>query len=53
LRHCATVQEVMGSIPNVAVGIFHGLDPTGHTMALESPLPLTEMSTRKVPGAWG
>jgi len=38
----------MDSIPDVALGIFHALDPSGHTMALESTLPLTEMSTRVV-----
>jgi hypothetical protein len=49
----------MGLIPDVAVGIFHVLDPSGHTVALESTLSVTEMSTRvvfwgvKVPGAWG
>jgi hypothetical protein len=46
----------MGSIPDVAVRIFHGLGRSGHTMALESTLPLTEMSTSVVSlggkGAW-
>jgi hypothetical protein len=43
-------------IPDVAIGIFHSLNPYGHSVALESTLPLTEMSTWVVSlggkGAW-
>jgi len=43
-------------IPDVAVGIFHLLNPSGHSVALESTLPLMEMSTWVVSlggkGAW-
>jgi len=45
-RHCATSQ-VAGSIPDGVIGIFHWHDPSGHTMALRSTQPLTEMSTRR------
>jgi hypothetical protein len=33
------------------IGIFHGHDPSGRTMALGSTRPLTEMSTRNI--SWG
>jgi hypothetical protein len=51
LRHCATSQKVVGSIPDGVIGIFHRLNPSGHTIALWSTLFLTEMSTRAV--SWG
>jgi hypothetical protein len=40
LRHCATSQKVVDSIPNVVTGIFHLHNPSA---ALWPP---TEMSTR-------
>ena len=43
--------KVAGSIPDGVTGIFHWLNPSGRTMALESTEPLTEMSTRNV--SWG
>jgi hypothetical protein len=46
LRHCATSLKVAGSISNCVIGIFHGHNPSDRTMALESTVPLTEMSTR-------
>jgi hypothetical protein len=49
--HCATSQKVAGSFPDVVIGIFHCLDPSGHTMALGSVQPLTEMRTRNI--SWG
>jgi len=51
LRHRATSQKVVGSIPDGVIGIFHCHDPSGRTMALGLTLPLTEMSTRNV--SWG
>jgi hypothetical protein len=51
LRHCATSQKVAGSIPDCVIGIFHLHNPSGHTMALGSTQPLTEMSTRNI--SWG
>jgi hypothetical protein len=46
LRHCATTQKVMGSIPDGVIGIFHWLNAYNHTMSLGMTEPLTEMSTR-------
>jgi hypothetical protein len=51
LRHRATNWKVMGSIPDGVIGIFHGYNPSGRTMALGSTQPLTEMSTRNI--YWG
>jgi hypothetical protein len=39
LKHCATSQKVMGSIPNEVTDIFHSLNPASYTMALESTQP--------------
>jgi hypothetical protein len=36
---------VAGSIPDAVFEIFHGLNPFGRTMALDSAQYLTEMST--------
>ena len=36
LRHCATSQEVTGSIPDSVIGIFHLHNSSGFTMALGS-----------------
>jgi hypothetical protein len=43
--------KVAGSIPDGVTRIFHLLNPSSRTMALESIEPLTEMSTRNV--FWG
>ena len=51
LRHCATSRKVAGSIPDIVIGVFHGHDPSGRTMALWLTQPLTEMSTRNI--SWG
>jgi hypothetical protein len=48
LRHCATSRKFVGSVPNEVIGIFHSLTTYGHTMALESTQPPTEMSTMDV-----
>jgi hypothetical protein len=34
LRHCATGRKVAGSIPDGVIGIFHGHNPSGRTIAL-------------------
>jgi hypothetical protein len=34
LRHCATSRKVAGSIPDGVIGIFHGHNSSGHTMAV-------------------
>jgi hypothetical protein len=36
LRHCATSWKVAGLITDGIIGIFHRLNPSGHTMALGS-----------------
>jgi hypothetical protein len=53
LRYCATNRTVAGSFPDGVIGIFHLHDPSGRTMALGSTQPLTEMSTRNIPGGKG
>jgi hypothetical protein len=40
--------EGRGFIPDGVIGIFHLLNPSGHTMALRSIQLLTEMSTRGI-----
>ena len=47
-RHCATSQKVLVSIPDGVIVIFHWPNPSGHTVALESTHPLTEMSTTNI-----
>jgi hypothetical protein len=48
---CVTSQKVVGLIPDGVIGIFHRHNPSGHTMAVGSTQPLTEMSTRNI--SWG
>jgi hypothetical protein len=45
--HYATIQKVMGSGPD-EVDFSNLPDPSGHTVALGSTQPLTEMSTRNL-----
>jgi hypothetical protein len=49
LRHYAISRKVAGSIPDI-IGFFNLPCPSSHTMALGSTQPLTEMSTRNIPG---
>jgi hypothetical protein len=51
LRHYATSQKVVGSIPDGVIGIFHLHNPYGCSMALGLTQSLTEMSTRNI--SWG
>ena len=44
----AQLVEFSGSIPDDFIGIFHWLNPSCRTMALESTQRLTEMSTRDI-----
>jgi hypothetical protein len=39
-----------GSIPDEVTGFFNRPNPSSRTMALGSTQPLTEMSTRNLPG---
>jgi hypothetical protein len=49
LRHCATSQMVVDSIPDEVIGFFS----SSRTMILVLTQPLTEMSTRKLTGDKG
>jgi hypothetical protein len=40
--------EGCGFVPDAVVEIFHCHNPSGHTMALGSTQPLTEMSNRNI-----
>ena len=51
LRRCATSRNVAGSIPDGVIGIFHGYNPSGRTMALGLTQSLIEMSTGNT--SWG
>jgi hypothetical protein len=52
-RRCATSRKVAGSIPNEIIGFFNWSNPSSRTMARGSTQPLTEMSTRRLPGGKG
>jgi hypothetical protein len=52
LKHYALSQEVTGSSPG-EVDFFNFPNPSSHTMALGSTQPLTETSTRNLPGDKG
>jgi hypothetical protein len=43
----------MGSIPDDVNGFFNLPNPSSRIMALASTQPLTEMSTRNIPGGKG
>jgi hypothetical protein len=51
--HYATSQQVAGSVPDEIIGFFSWPDPSSHTLALASSQPLTEISTRNLPGCKG
>jgi hypothetical protein len=51
LRHCVTTWKVTGLIPGGVFEIFRWHNPSGRTMALQSTLPLTGMSTKNI--SWG
>jgi hypothetical protein len=53
LRYCATNRKVASSIPDGVIGTFHWHNPSDRTMVLGSTQPLTEMSTRSLPGGKG
>jgi hypothetical protein len=50
LRHYATSRKVAGSIPDEVFLLFSLLNPFSRIMALGWTQPLTEMSTRNIPG---
>jgi hypothetical protein len=43
-------RKIAGVIPDKVNGSFNWLNPSSRTMALGSSQPLTEMSTRNLPG---
>jgi hypothetical protein len=43
----------MGSIPDEVIWFFNWPNPSSRTMALGSTQPLTEISTRNIPGVKG
>jgi hypothetical protein len=49
----ATSRKVAGLIPDEVIGFFNWPNPSCCTMALGSTQPLTEMSTRSLPGGKG
>jgi hypothetical protein len=51
LRHYATSRKVVRSIPDGVTGFFNVPNPSSRTMAMGSTQPLTEMSTRNLPGS--
>jgi hypothetical protein len=50
LRHYATSRMVAGSIPDEVIEFFDSPNPSSRTMTMGSTQPLTEMSTRNLPG---
>jgi hypothetical protein len=50
LRHYATSRKVAGSNPDEVDFFFNLPNPSSSTTALGSTQPLTEMSTRNLPG---
>jgi hypothetical protein len=53
LRHYATSRKVAGSIHDEIIGFFNWSNPSGSIMALGATQPLTEISTRNLPGGKG
>jgi hypothetical protein len=49
----ATSRKVAGSIPDEVIEFLNWPNTSSCTMALGSTQPLTEMSTRKIPGGKG
>jgi hypothetical protein len=48
-----TSRKVADSIPVEVIGFFNSPNPSSRNMALGSTHPLTEMSTRNLPGGKG
>jgi hypothetical protein len=51
--HYATSRKVAGSIPDKVIAFLNWPIPSSRTMALGSTQPLTETSTRNLPGGKG
>jgi hypothetical protein len=52
-NHTEHTNTLAGSIPDEAIGFFNWPNPSSRTRALSSTQPLTEMSTRNLPGGKG
>jgi hypothetical protein len=50
LKYYTTSRKVGCTIPDEVIGLFNWPNPSSSTMALGSTRPLTEMSTRNLPG---
>jgi hypothetical protein len=50
LRHYTTSRKVAGSIPDEVTGFFNSPNSSSRTMVLGSTQPVTDMSTRNLPG---
>jgi hypothetical protein len=48
-----TSRKVASSNPDEAIGFFNWPNPSSRTMTLGSTQPLTEMSSRNIPGGKG
>jgi hypothetical protein len=53
LGHNSTSRKVAGLIPDEDILFFSWSNPSSRTMSLRSAQPLTEMSTRNLPGGKG
>jgi hypothetical protein len=53
LGHYATSRKVVGLIPDGIIGFLNLPNPSSRTMALRSTQPLTQMSTKNLPGDKG
>jgi hypothetical protein len=53
LGHYPTSRKVAGSIPDEVTGFFNWPNSSSRTMTLRLSQPLTEMSTRNLPGGKG
>jgi hypothetical protein len=51
LRHYATSRKVAGSIPDEVLGFFNWPNPSSRITALGATQPLTEISSRYLPGS--
>jgi hypothetical protein len=51
--HYATSRKIAGYVQDEVIGFLNLPNPSSRTMALGSTQPLTEMSTRNLPGGKG
>jgi hypothetical protein len=51
--HYGTINKVPGSTPDEFIGFFNWPNPSSRAVALGSTQPVTELSTRNLPGGKG